>query len=253
MVMITKEIVDKLTTTVSAGLIGGLGAPRPGEMCIEAAICYTLGLQHGDRPTCVHQSIRGLSIALNDAKWSSNKVRADSLKNLAIAQLGTNTGFNAKLFASRASELAIRTCVPTALRIAASACLSHKEELLKHANECEKLGTKEAAKAAAKAAYAATYTASKAAYAVAKAADAANAAAKAADAANAVADAANAADAILSNFAKGITDILIEMKTEGSKFLIEPKAPKFKIPEILLQKQETKHQPISKPSQKQRI
>lgn len=36
----TPEIAKKLLETVDAGLISGVGNPIPGEMCVEAAVCY---------------------------------------------------------------------------------------------------------------------------------------------------------------------------------------------------------------------
>lgn len=47
-------------------------------MCVEAAVCYALGLPHGDEPTCVDEVIRRYKITLNDNKWSSNAARVAS-------------------------------------------------------------------------------------------------------------------------------------------------------------------------------
>lgn len=39
---LTKEIAQKVLTTVDKGLSCGLGHPKPGQMCVEAAVCYAL-------------------------------------------------------------------------------------------------------------------------------------------------------------------------------------------------------------------
>lgn len=93
---VTKELVDKVIETVDAGLVIGMGIPKPSQMCVEAAVNYAMGLPHGDRPTCVSPVIRRLKINLNDRVWSwswsgegDKKVRAKGLRRLAVAQLGT--------------------------------------------------------------------------------------------------------------------------------------------------------------------
>lgn len=106
-VEITKELVEKIDKILSFGLSCGLGIPIPGEMCVEAAICYSLGLNHGDDPKCVNKFLRAIKIDLNDAIWSSKEARAKGLRNLAILQLGTKENFDEKLFLEK---LAMFTC-----------------------------------------------------------------------------------------------------------------------------------------------
>ena len=86
---ITREIAVAVRDVVDAGLSSGVGSRTPGEMCVEAAVCYALGLPHGDDPGCVAQSLRRLKIGLNDARWSSKTARAAGLRRLALAQLGS--------------------------------------------------------------------------------------------------------------------------------------------------------------------
>lgn len=50
MTIVTREIAAKVRDTIDAGLVQGLGEPIPGQMCVEAAVCYALGLPHGDDP-----------------------------------------------------------------------------------------------------------------------------------------------------------------------------------------------------------
>src|SRR5207249_4356268 len=67
------EQAQKCLAVIDAGLVSGLGQPKPGKMCVEAAICYALGLPHSDNPGCVSKSIRSFKISLNDKEWSSNE------------------------------------------------------------------------------------------------------------------------------------------------------------------------------------
>ena len=172
------------------GLSHGVGK-QDGQMCIEAAICATLGLPHGDDPGCVAASVRAFKISLNDKKWVSVVSRATGLRNLGLAQLGSKDVVADADFVSRLTQQIIKVLIPKLFRQlfpTNSACLIA-------ADNCEKQGTHQAANAAANAAYAAD-AADAAAYAAAYAADAANAAdAAAAAAANAATAATNAANA----------------------------------------------------------
>ncbi len=91
--MITPTIkhAKEVIRLVNFGLTKGLGEPKEGKMCIEAVICKVFNLPHGDNPECVGEEVRKAKIALNDCRWSSNLVRANGMKKLAIAQLGSNT------------------------------------------------------------------------------------------------------------------------------------------------------------------
>jgi hypothetical protein len=198
---INRSLAAKVLEVVDAGLVKGLGTPEPGKMCVEAAVNYALGADHGDKPACVAPALRALKIRLNDASWSSEATRAKGLRRLAIAQLGSKDALDEKEFAKRVATLAIRLCVPEALRAAAGVLQSpHKEQLLKWAFSCEQeptrknaLGARGAANAAdADAAYDAAAADADAAYDAA-AAYAASAAADAAYADAAAYDAASAA------------------------------------------------------------
>lgn len=79
----------KLLEVVDKGLTNGLGLPEPGKMCVEAAVCYALGLPHDDNPPCVAAAVRSFKISLNDSNWPSKKARARGLRRLAVAQLGS--------------------------------------------------------------------------------------------------------------------------------------------------------------------
>src|SRR5208282_3183733 len=188
---ITEEVAKRVIEVVDAGLVGGVGVPVPGKMCVEAAVCYALGLPHGDDPGCVAPALRALKIRLNDASWSSNQARARGLRRLAVAQLGSTDVLDETEFVRRIADHAIRVSAPKAIRMAAM-LVEEKDldALLAAARRCEVEGSIDAADAAADAANAANAVAY-AAYAAYAAAGAANAAATAA--ADAAADAAVAA------------------------------------------------------------
>ena len=211
------KIATKVLEVVDAGLVSGVGKPIPGQMCVEAAVCYALDLPHGDDPECVSRALRSLKIKLNDSSWSSNAARTKGLRRLALIQLGSRNHLDDKEFAKRVTELAIRKQVPIALRTTASINKQplHKQALLDAANKCEIEGSRqsafdarEVAREARRAAYAA---ADAAAYAYASTyADAATYAAAyaAADAAEvAAADAAADADAAAAAYAAAAADV----------------------------------------------
>jgi hypothetical protein len=235
-VNITNEIAQKVLSTVDAGLVNGLGKPQPGQMCVEAAVCYALGLPHGDDPKCVAPSLRHLKIKLNDSHWSSAKARAAGLRRLALVQLGSAGTLDEKEFVARCAMLSIRTCVPVALRAAATRFKGEKRDaLLEAANRCEAEPTLENARHARKAATAATADAADATAAATNAAAAADAYAAApsytvyayAAVTNAYAAVTNAAaavaaavaDKVLSDFAESVVQILIDMDVPGVQWL----------------------------------
>ena len=163
-------IAARLREIIPHGLVSGVGLPEPGRMCVEAAVCYAMGLPHGDEPTCVNAAARRAKIVLNDAAWSSKAARAAGMLDASIAQLGSaEPGFNARKFAEVYALLTVQRVLPIALRAVG---------LEAEAKACEAADDMDAADAAARAAARAAWDA--AAWA---AADAALAAADAADAA----------------------------------------------------------------------
>jgi hypothetical protein len=167
---ITREIAIKVRDTVDAGLVKGVGVQIPGRMCVEAAVCYAMGLPHSDKPPCVSPAIRRLKIQLNDSAWSSDKVRGAGMRRLAIAQLGSAGVVDEMDFVRRVVEMTIRRFIPIALRAAAliHPVAEHKIALEKAASRCEQavtLNDCEAASEAARAAEAAVAAASWAAWA----------------------------------------------------------------------------------------
>ena len=120
MIEIRREHAEKVVELLGHGLVAGVGNPTPGQMCVEAAVCFALGLPHGDDPGCVSPSLRRLKIRLNDASWSSNQARAEGLKRLAVAQLGSLGVLDDAEFRRRVIGMTIRKTVPVGLRAAAT-------------------------------------------------------------------------------------------------------------------------------------
>jgi hypothetical protein len=242
-VAINRELAIRVLSVVDKGLCQGLGKPVEGQMCIEAAVNYAMGLPHGDNPSCVSPAVRALKIRLNDKNWSSNKTRAKGMRRLAIAQLGTAGHINDVEFVKAVAQMTIQKIVPRAFRSAARIAGKVMKALLEEwALNIEKEPTQEICRKAviiirkenANAAYvdAAAYAAAAAATAADAAATAATAAATAADdAAYAAAATAAAADAAayaaaaaardkeLSFFAEEVVQILVVMKAQGTEWL----------------------------------
>ena len=165
---ITRKLAQRVDEVVRAGLVRGVGEPVPSQMCVEAAVCYALGEPHGDAPSCVGSAVRAFKIRLNDAAWPSNEARAQGMRKLAIAQLGSDS-IDQQKFAKLVTLATIREVLAKLLRVrgfATEATVCERVETLQQAHVATKT-----AKEKLEAAYAA-YAADAAAYA-AYAADAA--------------------------------------------------------------------------------
>jgi hypothetical protein len=144
---VTKEHAIKIVELLSHGLVRGLGSQKPGQMCVEAAVCFALDLPHGDNPPCVGFQVRKFKIGLNDKPWSSNAMRALGMRELAVAQLGSNeidqNEFRDLIWLKLGQQLS-----PLIFRHMAKIKGNDNEILLAHANKMEKVVTlKEAIKA----------------------------------------------------------------------------------------------------------
>jgi regulator of protease activity HflC (stomatin/prohibitin superfamily) len=232
MTVLSRDVAAKVLEVVDHGLTSGLGIAEPGKFCVEAAVCYALGLPHSDKPTCVSPVLRSLKIALNDKAWSSPQARAKGLRRLAVAQLGSAGALDEKAFLAQVVDMTIRKIVPRAMRVAAKMQRTdrHRGAMEAAALKCEQEGTQEsaleankvgrAAAAYAAAAAAAAYAAAAAAAAYATAYAYAYAAADAAAAYAAYAAAYAAAhDRELAFFAEEVVQILILMKAPGTEWL----------------------------------
>jgi len=190
---ITKATARRVLEVVDAGLVKGLGRPIPGYMCVEAAVCYAMGLPHSDEPACVSPALRSLKIRLNDANWSSNEARAAGMRKLAILQLGTSENFDEKEFARR---VVLFTC-----NVIVADLFDTFEWGKRHATALREAPDLSMVSEVARTAR--------------------DAAAYAAYAANAAAAAARkiAGDKVLEIFAEGVAQILISMGVAGVKWL----------------------------------
>ena len=128
---VTGELVGKIEEVLGRGLCLGQGDPSR-QMCVEAAVCFAMGLPHGDNPPCVGGAVRSFKMTLNDSMWSSNLARAGGMRKVAIAQLGSNT-LGQTEFAQRLADKTIRTLIPTLFR----EVLKDKEACLRAADLCE--------------------------------------------------------------------------------------------------------------------
>lgn len=131
----------KVLEVVDAGLSQGLGEPIPGQMCIEAAVCYALGLPHGDEPPCVAKAVREFKIILNDTNcWKTPEDRAAGLRRLAIAQLGSAGVVNNKTFNTRLRDLMAKLILGDAIREqVALGDVDNGESYLSIAKACDNL------------------------------------------------------------------------------------------------------------------
>jgi len=231
---ITRAHAETIVELLGHGLVKGIGVQERGQMCVEAAVCYALGVPHGDDPGCVSPALRQLKIRLNDADWSSTMARANGLKRLALAQLGSKNVLNDPAFIRRVVDVTIRRVVPISLRAAARVHPDYATALEACAVQCEQEGTREscdkarlvaASAAAAADAADAAYAAYAADASAAAAADAATRAAAAADAAAAANGLSIVSDRVLADYAEWIVEILIDMDAPGVQWLdLAPKA-----------------------------
>ena len=217
--------VQRFDSILSRGLSCGLGSAGQ-QVCIEAAICESLGLPHGDDPGCVSPAVRAFKIALNDSSWSSATARANGLRDLGLAQLGSLGVVDDVEFAVRLSKKTISILLPKLFR----AVMPNDKEALEAADRCEKEDSKESAKYAESAAKYAAKSAKYAKYAeyAAKSAKyaeyAAKSAAKSAKYAEYAAEyaakyAESAADEYLTLTAKLALDTLRELNSPGCALL----------------------------------
>lgn len=216
-----EETVAKFNAILSRGLCTGMGS-RYGQMCIEAAICTVLDMPHGDAPVCVTPAVRRYKIRLNDSpRWLSPKSRADGLRALGLAQIGSAGVVDGAEFSRRLSEQTIRVLIPDLFRR-----FTDRPEMLAAADRCEKEGTRQAAADAG--AYA-TYDSDAASYATYAASAASDAAAYASFNAASAADNADVAFAGVSpeyylRLSAGLAlDVLRELKSPGVALLDVPR------------------------------
>ncbi len=110
------QVVDK-------GLgMGFESTPVVGQLCVNAAICFALGLPHSDKPTCVGYKVRYFGIALNDMDWrtmpglsDAPQARARGMRRFAVASLGSDT-ISQLQFCDRLYVKSLKAMLPVVLR-----------------------------------------------------------------------------------------------------------------------------------------
>ena len=136
---ITRGVVEKILELIDKGLTAGMGNAKPGEMCIEAVVCNVVEGRHGDDPKCVSRVLRSLKIRLNDSSWSSNEARAQGMRRLGLAQLGSAGFLDESEFIKRVMGVVIRKTFPAAFRAVAAVTKdeAHKAKWIDLASRCE--------------------------------------------------------------------------------------------------------------------
>jgi hypothetical protein len=124
---VTEEITRNLLKVVDVGLVRGLGTSVPGAMCVEAAVCYALGEDHSDTPTCVAPWVRNIKITLNDCLWPSDKARARGLRRVAVAQLGSKGKVSELKFVRTLRLIILQEFLPKLLKTLKMSCGLSKE------------------------------------------------------------------------------------------------------------------------------
>jgi hypothetical protein len=88
------------------GLADNLTDENSGTVCIEAAVCLLTEGRLADDPKCVTPAVAVLKINLNDdGDWFNEKERADGLRILGIAQIGSKDVITDKQFEDRLTKL----------------------------------------------------------------------------------------------------------------------------------------------------
>jgi len=160
---VTQNLVDKIHSLLDKGLVSGIGIAVPGNMCIEAVISFALGEPHDGSPSCVGSLIGEFSRTLNDCPWSSHLKRAEGMRDLAIAQLGSDSLVQ-KEFKEKMQYLAITKLLPSMFSDYNKEKYSAYIKELENATELES-ATKAAVHVAHAAFFATDYLAAAAAYA----------------------------------------------------------------------------------------
>jgi len=215
--MINKELVNEIHSLLDKGVTFGFSKdPKPGNMCVEQVVSYALGEEINDEPSCVGKKVREFVVRLNCQEWSSDSARAEGMRDLAIAQLGSDL-LNQDEFLEKISFAAITKLLPSMFRDLGE---ERWEKQIKSLEEAKNL--KEAKKIASKGAYAADMVyAVEANYAASDAANVADpySAYYASYAAANAALATKTGDKYLKMVSHLAVEVLKEMKSPGCQFL----------------------------------
>jgi hypothetical protein len=242
----TKRIALEVAKSINGALCRGAGSGQSQNVCVMQAIARAVGLPTSNDQVeeCVGSVVGAFNRKLNDCYWSSDVARAEGMKRLGVASIGSNQ-LNQMEYGKLMFLRGTQKLLPFVFReIAKIKDGNYKAELKKHADLCEKVKTFDEAKAACKAAsasasapaYASAYayayaSAPASAYAYAYASASASASAYAYAYAYASASASASASADFKGAKLGENDRLLlltsqvgldclkELKSPGCKFL----------------------------------
>jgi len=204
--MINQKLVNKINSLLDKGITYGLSEDRKlRKMCLEQVISYALGEGFTDEPSYVGKQVRRFVICLNDQFWSSASARAEGMRKLAIAQLGSDS-LDQKEFRDKLLFAVITKMLPAMFRDLGEEKWEKEIKSLEGAKDLKE------ARDAAAAYHVYAYTAVHAA-ANAVAAD------DAAVAADAAADATKTGDKYRSMIAHLAVEVLKDMKSPGCQFI----------------------------------
>src|SRR5579864_7732419 len=88
----TKEIALKVAQSINGALRLGAGRGEGQDVCVMQAIARAVGLPAIDDQveSCVGSAVGAFNRRLNDCSWSSDKARAEGMKQLGVASIGSN-------------------------------------------------------------------------------------------------------------------------------------------------------------------
>ena len=135
---INEENINEALRLCSFGLVKGLGTGEPGDMCIEHIICQVFEGRKGDNPSCVSNEFNKAKISLNECNWSSNKARAEGMKYLLVAQIGSNA-LDDKIVREHLRFLSAKKILPYIIQKHYDSLFTKDEKLLVYKSRFESL------------------------------------------------------------------------------------------------------------------
>jgi hypothetical protein len=146
----TKQIALAVAKSINGALRLGAGGGKDQDVCVMQAIARAVGLNPNNDQVeeCVGSAVGAFNRKLNDCSWSSDQSRAEGMKQLGVASIGSNQldqmEFGKLMFLRGTQKL-----LPLVFReIAKIKTGDYQATLNKHADLCEKVTTfKEAQKA----------------------------------------------------------------------------------------------------------
>ena len=151
-IKLTKQIALKVLESINGALRMGAGNGEGQDVCVMQAIARAVGLPASDDHVeeCVGTAVSAFNRRLNDCSWSSDTARAEGMKALGVASIGSNQ-LNQMEFGKLMFVRGTQRLLPFVFReIAKIKSGDYKTKLEKHAEICEKVTNFEEAKKACK-------------------------------------------------------------------------------------------------------